>query len=201
MHEVKTRPVDGRAARSQRTRLAIIDALLDLLTEGFPHPTAAQIAERAGVSLRLVFHHFEDLESIHAIAADRQFERIRAMFEPIDSALPFERRLSTFVRERARLFEHIAPVRRASLRIEPTSPEITRRLRDAHQFAKKQALKTFERELAAVPAGEAAEVSTALDAASSWENWDFLRRRANLPAKQAGRVMERMIGDLLGRKR
>ena len=53
--------IDGRLARSARTRHAVVDALLDLLGEGDLRPTAARIAERAGVSLRIVFHHFEDL--------------------------------------------------------------------------------------------------------------------------------------------
>ena len=36
-------------------------ALLDLLEAGEMRPTAAQIAQRAGVSLRSVFQHFESL--------------------------------------------------------------------------------------------------------------------------------------------
>ena len=44
-------PLDGRLARSARTRHAVVDALLDLLGEGDLRPTAARIAERAGVSL------------------------------------------------------------------------------------------------------------------------------------------------------
>ena len=45
-----TAPVtDGRSARSQRTRNAVVDALLELNREGNLRPTAKEIAERAGV--------------------------------------------------------------------------------------------------------------------------------------------------------
>ncbi|MEO2168125.1 MAG: hypothetical protein ABGY42_08390, partial [bacterium] len=41
--------VDGRTARSLRSRQAVVEALLDLLEGGNLRPTAAQIAERAGL--------------------------------------------------------------------------------------------------------------------------------------------------------
>ena len=56
------RRIDGRAARGERSRAAVATALLDLLEEGIVEPTAGQIAARAKVSERLVFHHFADLE-------------------------------------------------------------------------------------------------------------------------------------------
>src|SRR5271163_2254507 len=88
--------LDGRLARSARTRHAVVDALLDLLGEGDLRPTAARIAERAGVSLRLVFHHFDDLDAIYAELADRQAERVKPLTMPISVALPLARRIEEF---------------------------------------------------------------------------------------------------------
>src|SRR5208282_909869 len=68
--------LDGRLARSARTRHAVVDALLDLLGEGDLRPTAARIADRAGVSLRLVFHHFDDLEAIYSEFAGAAFRGV-----------------------------------------------------------------------------------------------------------------------------
>ena|SRR5208282_155656 len=198
MSDTAAQPTDGRAARSYRARLAVADALLDLVTEGVEKPTAAQIAERAGVSLRLVFHHFEDLESIYAAAADRQLERLRSMIKEIDPQLPFEKRLALFVRNRAKIFEYVSPVRRASLRLEPSSPEVKRRMRHAYEIARDQAFRAFSSEIAAFAPNESADTTSALDAASSWEMWDFLRRRAGLSERQASRVLERAIRALLG---
>ena len=102
--------LDGRLARSERTRRAVVDALLDLLGEGDLRPTAARIAERARVSLRLVFHHFDDLEAIYSELADRQAERVRPLTVPISVELPFERRVEEFCAQRARLVETLSPV-------------------------------------------------------------------------------------------
>jgi TetR/AcrR family transcriptional regulator, regulator of autoinduction and epiphytic fitness len=107
--------VDGRNARSERTRGAVATALLELLQGGHLRPTAAEIAERAGVSLRSVFQHFEDLESLYAAVADAQMERLLRYISPEAGAGPLAERVSSFVERRAELLETITPVRRAAL--------------------------------------------------------------------------------------
>src|SRR5208282_5320763 len=107
--------LDGRLARSARTRHAVVDALLDLLGEGDLRPTAARISERAGVSLRLVFHHFDDLDAIYA-------ERAKPLTVPISVALPLTRRIEEFCAQRGRLLETLSPVRRAAVLMEPFRP-------------------------------------------------------------------------------
>ncbi len=52
--------IDGRRLRSERTRQYIIEAYLVLLRESPRLPTAAQIAERAGYSVRSLFERFPD---------------------------------------------------------------------------------------------------------------------------------------------
>src|SRR5689334_14654276 len=104
-------PTDGRLARTARTRAAIVDALLDLLEEGDLQPTASRIADRAGTSLRLIYHHFGDLESLFHSAAIRQTERLAEHVEPIDVDLPLRERVDTIVDQRADVLEWITPVR------------------------------------------------------------------------------------------
>jgi AcrR family transcriptional regulator len=67
--------VDGRIARGLRTRRRVAEALVALLEDGNADPTAKQIASRAGVSLRLVFHHFDDLDDLYRSVAAMQAER------------------------------------------------------------------------------------------------------------------------------
>ena len=127
-------PLDGRLARSARTRHAVVDALLDLLGEGDLRPTAARIAERAGVSLRLVFHHFDDLETIYSELADRQAERVKPLTKPIDVALPFPRRVELFSAQRGRVLETLSPVRRSAVLMEPFRPALAKRLKQCARF-------------------------------------------------------------------
>jgi AcrR family transcriptional regulator len=189
--------VDGRNARADRTRAAVATALLALLQEGHLRPTAAQIAERAGVSLRSVFQHFEDLESLYAAVADAQMERLSRLISQDAGEGPLAPRTRAFVERRAELLETITPVRRAALLQEPFSKELERRLRGAHEMARRELERTFAPELERLPARGAAGLVFALDVATNWSAWDTLRRMNGLSIKESRRVMEGMIRALL----
>jgi TetR/AcrR family transcriptional regulator, regulator of autoinduction and epiphytic fitness len=94
---------DGRSARAARTRDAVVEALLSLLDDGNYRPTARQVAERAGVSLRSVYVHFDDLEDLFTAAAHNHFARVRDLVQAIPGDGPLESRVDAFVRQRARI--------------------------------------------------------------------------------------------------
>ena len=62
--------VDGRRQRSERTRLTIIQAYLELLRRHGVMPTAAHIADEAGCSTRSIFERFSDLDALSLATAD-----------------------------------------------------------------------------------------------------------------------------------
>ncbi len=185
MEAASAERIDGRRARGERTRVAVVDALLDLIDEGDFSPTAERVAARAGVSLRLVFHYFADLESLHAAAADRQLERVTPLLRPLSDTGPLAARLSAFVRQRARLLERIAPVRRASLLREPGSPEIRRRLAWVTELERAHLARVFRQELAARRGRARVTLFNAMEAASSFQSWDQMRRRQGLSVEGA----------------
>jgi TetR/AcrR family transcriptional regulator, regulator of autoinduction and epiphytic fitness len=191
-------PLDGRVARSHRTREAVVDALLDLINEGDLQPTAARLAERAGVSLRLVFHHFNDLETIYSALAKRQLERVAPLMKPaIAPSMPLAARIGEFVAQRARTLEFITPVRRAAVLREPFTPSLAKHLSGARTLARRQIHAVFEPELAACDGAERRELLHALDVALSWDAWDMMRRQQGLSEGEARRVMERVTRGLL----
>ena len=116
---------DGRTVRAERTRQALVDALLSLLYEGELHPTAERISARAGVSERSLFQHFADREVLYQAVALQQYERIAPTLVPVDLSLPLPERIDAFVEERARLLEEVTPVRRAALLLEPDSEVVS----------------------------------------------------------------------------
>ena len=68
--------VDGRRLRSERTKQLIIEAYLALAQENSPQvPTAAEIAHRAGYSVRSVFERFPDIHTLQVAAADYAWSR------------------------------------------------------------------------------------------------------------------------------
>src|SRR6187402_144896 len=117
-------PEDGRHARRHRSRDLAVDALLDLLNEGVVRPTAQQVAERSGVSLRSIFRIFDDVESLNAAACARQVTRVRHLFVDVPAEGDLDSRIDQVVAINGRLYESIAPVRRAALRAAPESPAV-----------------------------------------------------------------------------
>ena len=190
-------PLDGRLARSARTRHAVVDALLDLLGEGDLRPTAARIAERAGVSLRLVFHHFDDLEAIYSELADRQAERVKPLTKSIDFALPFARRVELFSTQRGRMLETLSPVRRSAVLMEPFRPALAKRLKHARDLMRAAAIAAFQPELAKIAADERRTKIAALDVMTSWVAWEQMRRHQRLSETEAREVMATSIRALL----
>jgi AcrR family transcriptional regulator len=178
--------LDGRLARSERSRDAIVEAMLALVGEGDPSPTAERVAERAQVGIRSVFRHFRDMESLFA-AMD---ERLEARVAPRYAAPPPPGRLPERVRalleRRCRLYETIAPYKRAAAMRRAESPF----LRETHAALARRLRADLRRwlpelEQAPEPLAEALELVT------SFEAWDRLRSDQRLGAARTCAVLER----------
>ena len=187
---------DGRVARGERTRAAIVAAFLDLLTEGDPRPTARDIAARAGVSVRSIFQHFEDLEALRTDVVRLQTERVRPAVEALSSEGDREQRVAALARHRRTLYERIAPVRRSMAGIERTDP-IDRGLAQLHRILRRQVSTQFAAELGPLPRAAATPVVAALDAVTSFEAWDQLRTVQRLGPDAAERAVRTAVDRLV----
>jgi AcrR family transcriptional regulator len=188
---------DGRRARAERNRDAVVDAILDLLHEGVERPTAEEIAARSGVSVRSVFRHFDDLESLHAAAVERHAERIATLFEPPSDEGGLESRITELIVRRSRLFEEMTPVRRVAEQLRGRSPAIDERLAYARRLLRRQLEVLFAPELQALDAPARRDVLDALDAAASWQTWYLLRGDQKCSVARARAVMARTVRALL----
>lgn len=199
--EATARHRDGRTIRAERTRQALVDALLGLLDAGEPSPTAAAIAQRAGVSERSVFQHFPDREALFEAVARQQYERVMPTLRPVDASLPLDKRIGQFTRQRARLYELIGGVRRAALLIEHESPAVAGWLTSARRAKAADAERVFRRELEAIPADERAPLRAALIAVCAWPAWESWRTHQRLGVSRARAAMAAAIGALLRAQR
>jgi AcrR family transcriptional regulator len=189
--------VDGRRARAERNRDAVVDAILDLLCEGVVNPTGEAIAERSGVSVRSVFRHFDDLESLHAAAVERHSERIGPLFVPPAANGSLADRIDALATRRARLFEEMTPVRRAGERLRGHSPVIDERLAFARELLRSQLEALFAEELEGVTGAPRRDLLDAVEAACSWRTWDLLRTEQGCSVARARGVMVRTLTGLL----
>ena len=191
-----TAVIDGRTLRSLRTREAIVDATIGLLEEGDLRPTAPRVAARAGVSVRSVFQHFDDLETLHASVAERLVERVAVLVVPVPPDLPRADRLDRFVHQRALLLEAVTPIRRAADVHGPFSTEITARLRDGQAFLRDEVVRTFAPELDAA-GDDRLDLLDSLDVALSWSTWEGIRAGIGRDQPTAERVMRRLAAAVL----
>jgi AcrR family transcriptional regulator len=197
MEAAAAEPRDGRTVRAERTRLAVVDALLALLDEGDVRPTAERIAQRAGVSERSIFQHFRDREALFEAAAARQYERVMPTLHPVDATLPLDQRIEAFVQQRSRLFERVKGVRRAALLMEPESRTVASWLAAARRAKAIEVERVFSRELEALPEDERDSVRAALVAASAWTAWESYRAHQRLGVDRARAAMCAALSALL----
>jgi TetR/AcrR family transcriptional regulator, regulator of autoinduction and epiphytic fitness len=189
--------IDGRLLRSIRTRDRVLDAFLALVQEGDLSPTAQRVAARAEVSLRTVFHQFEDLDTLHRLAGERLRERLAALTDPIDPALPLPDRVEAFARRRVKILTVLHPVASAARLREPVSDGL-RENRDALlASARAQLEAVFAPELAELSEPARGRLVSALGLASSWAAWWQLREESGLDVDEAEAVIRAGVTALL----
>lgn len=191
-------PTDGRLLRTERTRRVVVEALLDLVQDGEVRPTARQVSDRSGVSMRSIFRLFEDVDALHAAANAAQLERVAHLFAAPDATGPVERRAAALVAQRTLLYETIAPVRRMAVRLAPRSRPIGAELARADATLRAHLAALFAPELAALRPARRADVVEALDALTSWETWERLRTAQRLEPDEAARVVTTTVLGLVG---
>jgi TetR/AcrR family transcriptional regulator, regulator of autoinduction and epiphytic fitness len=195
--EAASKQRDGRTVRAERTRQALVDSLLGLLDEGHLKPTAAEIAQRAGVSERSVFQHFPDREALFESVARQQYDRVMPTLRPIDASLPLDERIARFTEQRARLYELIAGVRRAALLIEHESPSVAGWLDTARKAKAAEVERVFKRELDALPGDDREPLRAALVTLCAWPAWESWRTHQRLGPGRARAAMATGIAALL----
>ncbi len=191
------RPRDGRTARAERTRAAIVDAHIGLLAEGVLQPTGREIASRAGVSTRSLWVHFTDLEELFTATAAETLARQEARFVPVDPDLPLTERVRGFCDQRARVLERLAPMARASVLREPFSDA----LRDYHRrhllLVRAEVEALFAAELHGRTPRDRARLVDSVVAACTWGAWSTLRDRLGLDVGRARAAMECTLAALI----
>jgi len=190
------RAADGRTERGRQTRERIADAMLALLEEGETKFVAERIAERAGVSRRLVFHHFEDLAQLADAAITRRFEQLTAQVRPLPVEGAREARVAALVEQRARILEWITPTRIAITRLENPSERIRQLMQQTLDFARLRLAEVFAAELDGLSEDRRADLLNALDAVTAWSAWHHWRT-VGLAPDQARHTMEATVHALL----
>ena len=97
--------VDGRIARSAAQYEAIKSTLIELVADGNLTPTAVDVAEKTGISVRTVFRHFSNIEELYASIAGVLRERAFADMPGEIRPGNWENRIKQVITRRRVVFE------------------------------------------------------------------------------------------------
>lgn len=194
--------LDGRRARRERTRLAVVDAVFAVIRDGKIPPTVDDVAERAGVSVSSVFRNFDGLDDLQRQAFDRFQEQYSYLFddEPADGA-DRDERVRHFVATRIELYESAGPLihvaRHRALDYPPMADGVARlrsRLAD-------QTLTHFAPETHGLSQRDAADLAAIIDASTSPEAFEVMSATHARTARQIQRAWTLALHALLSRWR
>jgi hypothetical protein len=188
--------IDGRRLRSERTRLAIIEAYQELLRRNSVMPTAVQIAEQAGCSVRSVFERFSDLNALSLATADFTIAQgqAEAVARHVDGDRPT--RIRSHVETRARACEKWLPLWRIITNQDQVAQLRTRVV--LVRLANIERMKLmYRRELSSLPEAAADELLIALAVLTSFESWDQMRHCHGLSTDAAQGIWRSAIDRML----
>lgn len=190
--DVEAPSEDGRRRRSQDSRARIVAAMLELVREGDPSPSAELVATRADVGLRTVFRHFKDLESLYReMSAVIEAELMSLVHTPF-KGVTWRERVLELVERRGWAYEKVGPFKRASEAHRHHSPALA--LDNAKMVEISREI--LRRQLPPELAGDRIRFE-AIDLLLSFDAWNRLRRDQDLPPKRATEVLQAMIDALL----
>jgi AcrR family transcriptional regulator len=193
--------VDGRTARRDRNRTAVLDAVLELFAEGNLAPSPDDVARRSGVSLRSVYRYVSDSDDLIRAAIERQTEKITPLFVIDDVGHgSFEHRLEAFVTARLRGYEAIAATSRASRLRAQTNTLIRDQLVGTRRLLRRQVERQFARELDRLELPTRRAVLAAADALTEIETIDLYRHHGRFSASETREMLQIALRALLVRK-
>lgn len=184
--------VDGRRERGRSSHRRIVEAMMELIAGGDLMPSAARVAEEAGIGLRTVFRHFDDMDSLYSEISATVAERVMPIIMAPYASEDWRTNLRELARRRVRVFETMLPFRLAAN---------IKRYQSPFLMGEYGRVVTIERELVIrllPPEVRVRRIATeGLCAALSFQNWRALRHDQSLSAEEAGTVTAHIVDALI----
>jgi len=190
--KVEADRVDGRRERGRSSHKRIVEAMMELIVAGDLSPSAARVAEEAGIGLRTVFRHFDDMDALYSEITGMITERVMPIVMAPYPDQPWRANVRELVRRRVRVFETTLPFRLAANIKRYQSPFLM------GQYSR---VVMLERELILrlLPGSVLTDriAVEALCAALSFHTWRTLRHDQSLSSEEAGTVMGQMVEAIM----
>jgi AcrR family transcriptional regulator len=189
---------DGRKARRERGRLAVTDAMIDLVLDG-ETPSVELLTRRAGVSEATLFRYFDTLDELRQATTARYIARFADLFEiPLNGVGTLDERIDALVAARARLYTSTEPMARLTRRRAAVVPQIDDELHRLRSAMAGQVRRHFGAELAELTPARRDDLVAVICVVTSFESWQQLRDDHGRKPTQLRRAMTESLRRLLG---
>lgn len=191
-------PVDGRRARRERSRAAVIDALFALIDDGKVPPSVDQIAARSGVSVSSIFRMFDGLDDMRSqafVEFEARYGHLLAF--DFDEATPRDERIDRLVRSRIDLFAAAGSLMALARQRSLDHPPMADRVSNQRLLLAEQTQRCLRAEAERLTPPEAANLVALVDAATSPEAFEVLRASHGRTRQQIERTWRRAVSALL----
>ena len=188
---------DGRTARRDRNREIVLDATIELFSEGNMSPGAIDVAERSGLSLRSVYRYFEDMDALTAAAVTRFQERFAGAYllDGLGEGA-LDARISRLVEHRVGLYLAAGSVMKMANTLAVHDEFIRTRTTARRALFSQQIDEMFAPEFNALSPEVMAETKLAVEATHSIGALDYLLQLRAVGPAQAKAVIIRQITAL-----
>lgn len=185
-------PTDGRRLRAEASRARIVAAMLDLIREGNPAPSAEAVAEGAGVGLRTVFRLFNDMDSLYREMHAMMLARLVPIAaEPVVGE-NWRERLRNLINRRVRLFEEMMPFQVAADAQRARSTFLNQNHESLVRLQRSMAIALLPDELKADPV-----LVEMMDLVMSFDSWRRLRLDQKLSLEDAERIIATLVDRVI----
>lgn len=186
--------IDGRTARRNRNKDAVLEALIELASDGNDEPSIEAIAERAGVSYRSVYRYFDDRTDLMLSAIARVMGDLWPIFDVENLGQgPLDERIQRLIAVRLAAYRKLAPLTRSAVRRRVNEPAVAEGYDRVREYLRDQLTQQFQPELAVMPAGESEVALAAIDTLFQFEALDYLAKYDEMDDAALARVLDRHV--------
>ncbi len=178
--------VDGRTARKNSNRDAVVEAALQLFQAGARDVKMEDLAEAAGVSVRSVYRYFANVDEVLEAAMMANLSLYGHLFE-IDNLGqgPLPERIRNLVAARLNLITAAYPMITAVLRHVHADNAIGAQARWRLQHMYLQNAEMFRSEFSRMTAVESRQIAAAIDSLLSYYTADSMLNRLGFSTEEA----------------
>ncbi len=186
--------IDGRTARRNRNKDAVLDALIEMASEGRAEPPIEDIAERAGVSYRSVYRYFDDRTDLMLSAIARVMGDMWPIFdiEQIGEG-SLDERIDRLISVRLTAYRQLAPLTRAAVHLRANEPAVAEGYDRVRDYLRDQLAQQLAPELSVMVDSERELVLASLDVMFQFEALDYLAKHDGMDDAAVSRVLARHI--------